>query len=138
MISLATGSGPGPRPFFDDDTESIDIKSIKSKAEDDGYSDNEETPLFTFDPESDSGISQIPRIEPALALNPAWVAEQGTVIVMKKSWKQWSGVSGLSVVIGTVFLIRVYRREIQPFSTNPATFCIAATARSASARPRVG
>lgn len=95
MTSFATGSEPAPRPFFDDDAESIDIKSTKSKVEDDGYSDNEETPLFTYDPESDGGIGRIPRIEPALALNPASVAEKGTVIVMKKSWKQWSGVSAV-------------------------------------------
>jgi hypothetical protein len=38
-------------------------------------------------------VAQIPRLEPALALDPSSVTEQATVMVMRKSWKQWSGVS---------------------------------------------
>lgn len=34
--------------------------------------------------------------------------------------------------------MRVHRREIQPFSTDPVTSCTAATVRSALARTRVG
>lgn len=93
MTAVASESEPSSRPFFDE-AEFDDGKSIKSKGDDEddvGYSDNEATPLFTYDPESEAGVAQIPRLEPALALDPSSVTEQATVMVMRKSWKQWSG-----------------------------------------------
>lgn len=95
MTAVASESEPTSRPFFEED-EFDDRKSIRSKEDDEddvGYSDHEATPLFTYDPESEAGLAQIPRLEPALALNTSSVTEQATVMVMRKSWKQWSGVS---------------------------------------------